>query len=60
MEGGRDGEEVVGVHEDDVGGFDGDVGAGGEGDADVGGREGGGVVDAVANHRYYAVGREGP
>ena len=36
--------------EGDVGGFDGDVGAGADRETDVGLREGGGVVDAVADH----------
>ena len=42
--------ERVGAHEDEVGGLDGDVGAGADGDAEVGLGEGGGVVDAVADH----------
>ncbi len=36
--------------EGDVGGLDGDVGAGADGEADVGLGEGGCVVDAVADH----------
>ena len=36
--------------QDDAGGCDGDVGAGADGDADVGLGQGGGVVDAVADH----------
>ena len=40
---------VVGC-EDDAGGLDGDVGAGADGDADVGSGECGCVVDAVADH----------
>jgi len=40
----------VAFHEGDAGAFDGDVGAGAHGDADIGGGEGGGVVDAVAGH----------
>src|SRR6266545_4425551 len=40
------------VQGDDVGGLDGDVGAVAHGDADVGLHEGGGVVDAVADHRH--------
>ena len=40
------------AHECDVGGFDGDVGAhGAHGDADGRAGQGGGVVDAVADHR---------
>ena len=47
--------EVVG-HQDEVGGFQGDVGAGAaQRDAQVGGGEGGGVVDAVADHGDDAV-----
>ena len=47
----RDGDvEGVAAHEDDVGGLDGYVGAGADGDADVGLGQGGGVVDAVADH----------
>src|SRR5699024_127521 len=41
----------VAAHEGDVGGLDGDVGAGAHGQAEVGLGEGGGVVDAVADHR---------
>ena len=40
----------VGAHEHDVGGLDRDVGARADRDPDVGLREGGGVVDAVADH----------
>ena len=40
--------------EDDAGRLDGDVGAGADGDADVGAGERGGVVDAVADHRDRA------
>ena len=44
----------------DVGGGDGDVGAGADGDAEVGLGQGGGVVDAVADHRdHVPVGLEG-
>ena len=43
--------ERVGAHQHDVGGLDGDVGAGADRDAEVGLRERGGVVDAVADHR---------
>src|SRR6266511_4857591 len=49
--------EGVGAHEHDVGGFDGHVGAGADGDAEVGLREGGGVVDAVPDHGDPAPGR---
>jgi hypothetical protein len=49
-----DGDDVARVvaHEDDVGGLDGDVGAGADGDADIGLGQGGRVVDAVADHRH--------
>src|SRR6056297_534437 len=51
---GEVGEPVA--HDRDVGGFDRDVGAGSaHGDADAGGGECGGVVDAVADHRHGAV-----
>ena len=40
----------VSFDEGDAAAFHGDVGAGAHGDADVGLREGGGVVDAVAGH----------
>ena len=47
--------EVV-AHERDVGGLEGDVGAGGtHGDADGGVGQGGGVVDAVADHGDLAL-----
>lgn len=46
--------EVV-SHEGDVGGFVGDVGAVLEGDAEVGLGEGGGVVEAVADHCDFAL-----
>ncbi len=45
--------ERVGAHEHDVGGLYGDVGAGADGDAHVGLRERGGVVDAVAHHGHF-------
>ena len=48
VEGGDDIEQVR-LHEDDVGRFDGDVGAGAEGDADVGDGESRRVVDTVSN-----------
>ena len=44
------GDAQVAAHEGEVAGFDGDVGAGAHGDAEVGLGEGGGVVDAVADH----------
>ena len=44
------GDAQVAVDEGEVAGFDGDVGAGAHGDAEVGLGEGGGVVDAVADH----------
>ena len=40
------------AHEDDFRGFHGDVGAGRQGDAHIGGGQGGGVVDAVAHHGH--------
>ncbi len=39
-----------GAHQRNAGRFHGDVGAGAHGDADVGGRQGGRIVDAVAEH----------
>ena len=45
-------EVEVGVEEEDVAGFAGEVGACGHGEAGVGLGEGGGVVDAVADHGY--------
>ena len=44
------GDREVAAHEGEVAGLDGDVGAGAHGDAEVGLGEGGGVVDAVADH----------
>ena len=44
------GDAQVAVDEGEVAGFDGDVGAGAHGDPEVGLGEGGGVVDAVADH----------
>jgi hypothetical protein len=41
----------IGLDEGDGGALHRDVGAGSEGDADVGGGQGGGVVGAVAGHR---------
>ncbi|BCM64732.1 hypothetical protein EASAB2608_00066 [Streptomyces sp. EAS-AB2608] len=52
-DGGDDAGEGAG-DEGDVGGLDGDVGAGADGQADVGGGQGGGVVDAVADHAHRA------
>ena len=46
------GAEVAG-HEGEVAGLDGDVGAGADGDAEVGLGEGGRVVDAVADDRDF-------
>src|SRR5581483_11907349 len=40
----------IALHEGDAGRFDGDVGAGAHGNADVSCGQGGGVVDAVARH----------
>ena len=47
---GRDAQ--VAAHQGEVAGLDGDVGAGAHGQAEVGLGEGGGVVDAVADHRH--------
>lgn len=45
------------VHEHDVGLFEGGIGsAGSHGDADVGGGEGGGIVDAITDHGDAAAG----
>ena len=44
------GDAEVAADEGEVAGFDGDVGAGAHGEAEVGLGEGGGVVDAVADH----------
>ena len=40
----------VAVHEDNIGGVDGDIGAGTDGDADIGPDQCGGVIDAIADH----------
>src|SRR5471032_195087 len=40
----------IAAHQRDAGGVHGDVGAAGYGDADIGGGQRGGVVDAVADH----------
>ena len=48
--------ESLRVHQDDVGGVDGHVGACANGDAGVSTGQGGGVVDAVAYHGYLAAG----
>ena len=45
----RDAGEVA-FHQGDAGAGHGDLGAGAHGDADIGGGEGRGVVDAVARH----------
>ena len=44
----------VAAHQGEVAGLDGDVGAGAHGDAEVGLGQGGGVVDAVADHGHDA------
>ncbi len=49
FDGGDDAAEA-GLGEDDAGGGLGDVGGGGDGDADLGLAEGGGVVGAVSAH----------
>ena len=46
----------LGAEEEDVAGFLGEIGAGAHGDAGVGLGEGGGVVDAVADHGYAEAG----
>lgn len=47
------------AHEDDIGGFHGDIGAGGtHGHAQVGHSEGWGIVDSVANHHDGAFAAE--
>ena len=38
------------MHQHDIGGVDGDIGAGADGDADIGTHQGGGVIDAVPHH----------
>lgn len=50
MEGGRDIEEGLRPHQNDIGGLHGDVGAGRHSNADVSGSKCGGVVDTVADH----------
>ena len=47
---GGDSVEQVALHQDDVGGFDGDIGAGADGNAHVRSCQGRGIVDAVADH----------
>jgi len=55
FESGRDSHEAVGCEQDVTGAF-GEVGAGGHGDAEIGGCEGRGVVDAVAEEGDAAFG----
>lgn len=58
-EGGRDDGQVVG-DDDGVRGVEREVGSGAaHGDADIGGGQGGGVVDAVADHGHLPAGRPG-
>ena len=40
----------VAVHQHDIGGVDGDIGAGTDGDADIGTHQGRGIIDAVPHH----------
>ena len=40
----------IAVHQDDIGGINGNIGAGADGDADIGTHQGGRVIDAVAHH----------
>ena len=40
----------IAVHQHDIGGVDGDIGAGTDGDADIGPDQCGGVIDAVPHH----------
>ena len=40
----------VAVHQHDIGGVDGDIGAGADGDADIGTHQGRGIIDAVPHH----------
>ena len=40
----------IAVHQDDIGGINGNIGAGADGDADIGTNQGGRVIDAVAHH----------
>ena len=40
----------VAVHEDNIGRIDGDIGAGTDGDADIGTHQGRGIIDAVPHH----------
>ena len=47
---GGDSVEQVALHQDDVGGFDGDIGAGADGNAHIRSCQGRGIVDAVADH----------
>ena len=38
------------MHQHDIGGVDGDIGAGTDGDADIGTHQGRGIIDAVPHH----------
>ena len=40
----------VAVHQHNIGGIDGDIGAGTDGDADIGPDQCGGIIDAIADH----------
>ena len=40
----------IAVHQDDIGGINGNIGAGADGDADIGTHQSGCVIDAVAHH----------
>eukprot|EP01022_Parablepharisma_sp_SALTPOND_P021550 TRINITY_DN427_c1_g1_i8.p1 TRINITY_DN427_c1_g1~~TRINITY_DN427_c1_g1_i8.p1 ORF type:complete len:1229 (-),score=506.41 TRINITY_DN427_c1_g1_i8:439-4125(-) len=51
---GVSGQPRVAMHQGDAGRLHGHIGAGGHGDADVGGGQRRGIVDAVADHRHHA------
>src|SRR6478609_2269056 len=54
MEGANDSAHIA-LHQNDVGAFDGDVGSGAHGNADVGGGQCRRVIDSVARHGNYVV-----
>ena len=57
---GADGVEEVAAHEDGIGAFDGDVGPGTDGHAQIGFGQGRRIIDAVTNHGdFMAFGLEG-
>ena len=56
---GGNGIQQVALHQDDVGRFDGDIGAGANGNAHIGSGQGRGIIDAVADHgNLFALGLE--